>query len=390
MSGHRILAIARKQFLTLRHDPRTLALMVLAPIMAMLIFGFAFGQTAKHVAVIVVNQDTGDVARKIIDNIDTTALNLTTRSDLVTATQQVDAGHIVAVISFPASFTADSQPTMKPPTAAPATFHALSAPSQPTVIPPVGTSVQLYLDTTNEQLAAVVERQLAHALQATAKELGATSAIAIDQRYAFPKAKDATATDTLVPGIIAFAITVFTTLLTLLAFVSERTSGTLDRMRVTPVTEAEIVLGYELAFGIIAALQGALVLAVAILVYHVLVVGSVALAALVVILTAIDAQAIGIVVSAAARRESQAVQFLPFIIFPTFLLSGIFVAVSSLPSWLRPLSYLLPPTWAIEALRNVLLRGWGFAQIWPNLAVLLGFAVLFSTSAILGLKASKR
>jgi ABC-2 type transport system permease protein len=53
---------------------------------------------------------------------------------------------------------------------------------------------------------------------------------------------------------------------------------------------------------------------------------------------------------------------------------------------LRPFSYLLPPTWAIEGLRNVMLRGWGFQQVWPSLAVLAGFTVVFTLLAIAGLK----
>jgi len=349
MNLDRTLAITRKQFQTLRHDKRTLALMLVAPVMAMLIFGFAFGSGTKHVPVVVVNNDTSGVAAKIVAGLDHDILNISGSNDLSVAQQDVRNGSKVATLYFPAGFSTVNR-------------------------------AQLYIDTTNQQLSAAVLSTIS---------AGAKSASPIDISYAFEKAKNASATDTLVPGIIAFAITVFTTLLTLLAFVGERTSGTLARLRVTPVTEAEIVLGYELAFGIIAAIQGSLLLAVAILVYHVLVVGPILVAALVVILTAIDAQAIGIVVSAAARRESQAIQFIPFIIFPTFLLSGIFVAVQSLPDWLRPLSYVLPPTWAIQALRDVLLRGWGIERVWPQLLVLLGFAVVFTFLAIFGLKRSR-
>ena len=88
------------------------------------------------------------------------------------------------------------------------------------------------------------------------------------------------------------------------------------------------------------------------------------LAFLVVILVAIDAMSLGILLSAAARRELQAVQMIPLIIFPTFLLSGIFVPVDALPSWLSPLSWLIPPTYAVAALRDIMLRGWGIEHVW--------------------------
>jgi ABC-2 type transport system permease protein len=83
------------------------------------------------------------------------------------------------------------------------------------------------------------------------------------------------------------------------------------------------------------------------------------------------------------------VQLIPLIIFPVFLLSGIFVPVASLPGWLQPFSYFLPPTWAIDALRDVFLRGWGMEHVWPNVAVLAGFAVLFTLIAIVGLRRAR-
>jgi ABC-2 type transport system permease protein len=384
MKGSHVTAIARKQFLTLKHDRRTLALMLVAPVLAMLIFGFAFGTSPKHIPVVVVNQDAGGSAAKIIDKLDHDKLKLTTNTDAEAARQEVRDGKAVGVLIFPKQFTADSSPTaiVKKPVVAKGT-------PQVTVVPHKGAHVEVFLDTTNQQLAAIVPPELARATQSFAADQGAKSPIVFDQKYAFEKAKDARVIDYFVPGVMAFAITLFTVLLTLLAFVSERTSGTMDRLRISPATEAEIVLGNELAFGIIAAVQGALILSVAIWVYNILIVGQLWLAVLLVILTAIVAQSIGISISAAARREAQAVQLIPLIIFPIFLLSGIFVPVQSLPGWLQPFSYLLAPTWAIDGIRDVFLRGWGLEHVWVNVAVLAGFAVFFTLLAIFGLRRAR-
>lgn len=370
----RVLAVTRKVFLSLRHDPRTIALMLLAPILAMLVFGFAFGTETHNVPTIIVNHDEGDLAAKLIAKLDREKLNIQEMTDDAAAKALVAEGSHTAAIIFPANFTKDASPGTGGPFG---------------ITPPKGANITVFLDTTNAQLAAAVGQQLGLAAQALVKDQGITLPIANDLQYAHVAAKDARFIDSFVPGIMALAAMLFTTLLTLLAFVSERTTGTLDRLRVTPVTEAEIVLGYELAFGIIAAMQGLLLITVATLVYDVLIVGSVALAALVVILLALDAQAIGILVSAAARREAQAVQMIPLIILPTFLLSGIFVPVLSLPAWLQPFSYLLPPTWAIEAMRNVLLRGWGLEHVWLHVTVLAGFAVGLTTLAIVGLRRAR-
>lgn len=375
MNLARTFAITRKQFLTLRHDHRTLALMLVAPIMAMLIFGYAFGNGTKHVPVTIIDQDGGAVATQFIEQLDHDVLNITRSNDVDAARRAVRDGRSVAAIIIPWHFSPDAQPRLRP---------------GQTPLPPVGTSIDITLDTTNEQQAMAVRSQVGAALQVAVS--GATSAkspVTVGYTYAFEKAKDASYTDSLVPGIIAFAITIFTTLITLLAFVGERTTGTLARLVVSPANPLEIVIGYELAFGLVAAVQGALLLVVAIWVYHVLVAGPVLAAAAAIILTAIDAQAIGIVISAAAKREAQAVQFLPFIIFPAFLLSGIFVPLASLPDWLRPFAYAIPPTWAVEAIRDVLLRGWGFDRIWLHLVVLAGFAVVFTAAAVVGLRRSR-
>jgi ABC-2 type transport system permease protein len=378
MKLSRVLAVSKKQFLTIRHDKRILAMMLLSPIIAMLIFGFAFGTSPKHLQVVVVNADKGSLASEYINKMDHDVLTISISSDVSASKDQVTSGDKIAAIIFPSAFTTDASPGV-----------SRTSSKGPIITPAKGAHIDMFLDTTNQQLSSVVSQTIAKAGQDLARSKGAKSNILIDTNYAFEKAKDARYIDFFVPGITAFAITLFTTILTLLAFVGERVTGTFDRLRVTPATETEIVVGYEIAFGVIAAIQGALILTVALLVYNIMVVGSIALAMMFVILVAIDAQAIGILISSAAQRESQAVQFLPFIIYPIFLLSGIFVAVKTLPLWLQPFSYLLPPTWGIDALRDVMLRGWGMEHLWLHALVLVGFAVVFTILAIFSLKRSR-
>jgi len=379
MKLSRILAVTKKQFLSIKHDKRTLVLMLLSPVMAMLIFGFAFGTSPKHLQVIVVNQDKGSLASEYINKMDHNTLSISTSNDISASKDKVTSGDKIATIIFGKTFSTDASPSVA----------GVTSKGMPMIRPAKGAHINLFIDTTNQQLSSVVSQAIAQAGQDFAKSKGVKTGISIDISYAFEKTKDARYIDFFVPGIMAFAITLFTTMLTLLTFVGERVTGTFDRLRVTPATETEIVVGYEIAFGVIAAIQGALILTVALLVYNIMVVGSIALAMLFVILVAIDAQAIGILISSAAQRESQAVQFLPFIIFPIFLLSGIFVAVKSLPLWLQPFSNFLPPTWGIEALRDVMLRGWGLEHLWSHVLVLVGFAVFFTLLAIFSLKRSK-
>lgn len=357
MNARRTLAITKKVLRSLRHDPRSIALMLFAPILAMTIFGFAFGAEVAHVPVVVVNEDAGPLAGRFVDELDRDALDVRTQVDLEAAQRDLDEGRVRAVIHFPATFSQD--------------------------VGKGDATVDLRVDGSNSQYVAHIARQLQLATQKTIQSGGARLPVTVETTYAY--AEGAKYMDYFVPGIMAFAAMVFTTLLTLLAFVSERTSGTLSRLLVTPVRGSEIVGGYALAFGIIAAFQGAILLIVALWIFDAFIVGSIALAFLVVILTAIDAMSLGILLSAAAHRELQAVQMIPLIIFPTFLLSGIFVAVEILPNWLRPFSWLIPPTYAVLAERDIMLRGWGLEHVWWQLLALAAFGAFFLTVAAVSL-----
>lgn len=357
MNARRTTAVAKKVLRSLKHDPRSIALMLVAPILAMSIFGFAFGSEIANVPVALVDEDTGPAADSIVAKLDRAALDVREYASIDEAAQALADTQVRGVIHFPATFSQDLQRREA--------------------------KIDLRLDGSNSQYVAHISRHLAQAMQDAFA--GAAGGLPVSVEPTFVYAKDAKYIDFFVPGIMAFAALMFTTLLTLLAFVGERTSGTLTRLLVTPVTGAEIVGGYALAFGLVASVQGAILLVVAIWIFDVLIVGSLALAFLVVILVAIDAMSLGILLSAAAKRELQAVQMIPLVVFPTFLLSGIFVAVETLPGWLRPFAYLIPPTYAVDALRDVMLRGWSIGDIWVELAALVGFGALFLTIAALQL-----
>lgn len=386
-AARRVGAVATKVFRTLQHDKRSLGPMLVGPLVMMAVFGFAFGSEVRDVPVAVVDEDRGDLSARVIANLDRETLSLRTLATLDEARAAVERGDVRAAFHFPPGFTEDAQPKPgEPPACLGVPPVQQCAPGTPPR-PPRGTNVTVVLDGTNSQTAAAVLGALADALQAAAEEQGQGPPVGIEAQYAY--AEGATFLDFFVPGILVFAALLFTTLLTLLAFVGERTSGTLARLLASPIREGEIVAGYALAFGTLAALQGAVLLTVAVALFDALVVGSIALAFLVVMLMALDAMSLGILLSAAAQREAQAVQFIPLVILPTFLLSGIFVPVESLPDWLRPLSYLIPPTYAVEALRDVMLRGHGLEAIAPELAILGGFGVLFLGAAVAGLKRSR-
>jgi ABC-2 type transport system permease protein len=140
---------------------------------------------------------------------------------------------------------------------------------------------------------------------------------------------------------------------------------------------------------VVGTVQSAILLLVGILAFHIIIVGNVMLAFLIVALLAVVSQALGILLSSLARREAQVIQFLPFIILPSLLLAGVFWPLEAIPTWLRPLSYLVPPTYAVQGCRAVMLKGWGISRVWVDIVALLAFAAAFLVMAAESLKARK-
>jgi ABC-2 type transport system permease protein len=200
------------------------------------------------------------------------------------------------------------------------------------------------------------------------------------------------------PAIVAFFLYFFVYLLTGVSFLRERTGGTLERLMATPVTRGEVVTGYTLGFAVFATIQVAVLLTWALGTVHVpaigplpafsvglgiAVAGSPLLAFLVVVLLALGAVSLGIFLSTFARTELQVIQFIPIVLVPQFLLSGVLFSVASLPAILQPLVSVMPLTYAVDALRQVFIRGADLSvpELQLDMLVLAVVAVLFAAVA---------
>jgi ABC-2 type transport system permease protein len=281
----------------------------------------------------------------------------------------VQNGSAYAVIVFPSDFTQSVQ----------------ARASGQTSIAQENVTISILADKSNVNVANPIIAAVNKAVVQTTQGQGRQPSVSVDASNAIYGA-NARFIDFFVPGIISVAVWQLTTLLTLISFVGERTSGTLFRLLASPLKESELVAGYALAFGAIGTTQSAVLLAVGVLLFNVTIVGNVILAFGVIALLAIVSEGLGILLSSLARREAQAIQFLPFVVLPAFLLSGVFWPIEAIPAWLRPVSYVLPTTYAVEAVRSVTLRGWGLDKIYPDVVALLIFASVFLVLATLLLR----
>lgn len=169
------------------------------------------------------------------------------------------------------------------------------------------------------------------------------------------------------PFIVMFLVTSVTTL-------RERASGTLERLLAMPLGRLDFLLGYGLAFGLLAAVQSGAAVGVAVGLLGMDVHGSVALLLLVAVADAVLGTALGLFVSAFARTEFQAVQFMPALVVPQILLCGLFVARVDLPGVLHAISEVLPLSYAVDAMQHLTV-GSASSAVGRDLLVIVGYAV---------------
>jgi len=165
-------------------------------------------------------------------------------------------------------------------------------------------------------------------------------------------------------------------LLTSVAMLRERTSGTLERLLTTPIGKLDILLGYGIAFAVAAAAQAAVASALAYWLLGLDTMGSPWLVALIVVGNAVLGMALGLFVSAFARSEFQAVQFMPAVVLPQVLLCGLFVPREQMVGWLQAISDVLPMSYAVDALTEVGAHTAATPRMWRDLAIILAAAVM--------------
>lgn len=197
--------------------------------------------------------------------------------------------------------------------------------------------------------------------------------------------KDMSSMDNFGPIFIGLFVFFFVFLISSVAFLGERTSGTLERVMTTPVYRWEIVLGYLLGFGVLTTIQATLVAWYAIHVLQIMMVGSFFLVLLVTILTAMVALSLGILLSAFANNELQVIQLIQIILVPQVFFSGLF-DISTMPTWLQLLGRIFPLTYVVEALKSVMIRGHGWGEIATSIYILLGICLVLFVFNTLALK----
>ena len=174
-------------------------------------------------------------------------------------------------------------------------------------------------------------------------------------------------------GIFPFVVMF---LMTSIAMLRERSSGTLERLLSMPLSRLDLLLGYGIAFGLAAAVQAVVTVTVATTVYDLDVAGPLWAVVLIAVVDGVLGVALGLLASAFARTEFQAVQFMPVIVLPQFFLCGLLVPREQMDGWLQAISSVLPLTYAVDALKEVGAHPDRTGRMWLDVGIVAGAAVV--------------
>ena len=377
MSGRRVFALFRRVVEEIRRDRPSLALLFIAPILVTGLVTFILRESQTPIVHAVVVDRAGPagaaVEGAIGDALHSQGSTVAQAPDESAARSEIEDGHASIAIVLPADFGS----------AGPRMITVITNGLDPAGEADQITSVQKALLAVTGELAGVSLPTISHTTI-----------------YGVPSKDPIT---TFAPAIVGFFAYFFVYLLTGVSFLRERTGGTLERLLATPVSRGEIVAGYTLGFGLFAMIQVALLMVWVLGTVHVpamgplpgfavglgvAMAGSPVVAFLVVVLLAVGAVSLGIFLSTFARTELQVIQFIPLVLVPQFLLSGVLFPVSTLPSVLKPLVPLMPLNYAVDGLRQVFIRGAGLdvGALQVDVVVLAAIAALFAAIASLTIR----
>jgi len=396
------LAIARNVLRRIAHDPRTLILIVILPLFFVLLYGNSFSGSYKDLTIVIVNEDNGlasvrtaevgritldvGLAQAFVDALDAAMFDIIMLDSAIDAEAQVGRPGTWAAVVFPKSF---SNAVVNEAVRAGGERRVEIDGDPVTLLPSDavdGPKTVLLLDDSNPLIARAVQGAFDAAFsQVLASQQSSLTVEGLLEVHALYdgaiRMLDFTA-----PGIIGFAMTLITVMLTAMSVVRERTSGTLTRVLIAPISAWQVASGYTLAFSLVGIFQAAELFLASTFLFDIRFIGNPGIVALVIVLFTIGLQGLATLLSTIAKNEAQAMQFVLFLLIPSIMVSGVFWPLETMPATIRPLSYVSPLTYANAGLRKVMLAGSGFGAIRFELAVLGVFAVVMLLLSVLSMR----
>ncbi len=360
----RFVAVLVKEFIQMRRDRLTLAMLIGIPVMQLLLFGYAINLNPHNLPTAITVADPGVFARSIVaalKNSDYFHIVEDTNSP-AEARRLLNEGRVAFVIEIPVNFTRDVVRGSNPQILVEADATDPSASSYA-------------LAAINQLAATALKDDLVGALASRAAK-PAGYEVVVHRLYN----PESITQYNVVPGLVGVILTMTMVLITSLAVTRERERGTLENLLAMPATPLEVMLGKIVPYVAVGYFQVTLILILARWVFQVPMLGSLVLLSAALIVFIVVNLAIGYTFSTLAQNQLQSLQMTVFFFLPSILLSGFMFPFDGMPGWAQVLGSALPLTHFLRIVRGIMLKDNGFTEIWPSLWPLI--LIMFATVGV--------
>lgn len=355
----KLLAMIQRVIIELLKDKRTLALMFLAPLLVLTLMYFIFNSDEDTTLTIGVDHSVSTQITEGIKSDDVKFKNFTSNQHIKS---KIEHHHLDAFIYQ------NNQ-----------TLHVTYTNEDPSK----SASIKQLLHQSIQKDKMNDIKKVMVSLPQSAKNKDAKD-IQLENTYLYGD-EHSNYFDKMFPILMSFFVFLFVFLISGIALLRERTTGTLERVLATPIKRSDIVFGYLIGYGVFAIIQTLIIVFFSIYLLNINLAGSLTYVILINILLAIAALVMGIFISTFANSEFQMVQFIPIVAIPQVFFSGIF-PLENMSPWLSNIGYLFPLRYAGHALTNIMIKGQGWSNIWFDVLILFVFIIIFTTMNIIGLK----
>ena len=365
----RIIAVIRKEFIQIRRDKRTIAIILLMPIMELLLFGYAASTSVDHISTAVFNNDIGVESRQLLDNFTNSQyfdMNYSAFS-MDELQKYIDNGDAKAGIVIPPNY---SESIKRGDTA----------------------QIQLIVDGSDPTTAQTILSSAGAVVQSLTveiigeKSVGGRMPQPLDLRSRVWYNPEMSSIYFNVPGLIGVILQTVTLMLTSFSIVREREKGTLEQLIVTPISKMELMIGKIIPYVIIGFIDIVLALALSVFWFKVPIAGSIILLLFFSIIFLFSALGVGLLISTISKSQLQAMQLSMFMIMPNILLSGYMFPREAMPKIIQGISTIFPLTYFITVLRGIILKGNGFFSLFNEFVILVIFGIGVLTLATIKFK----
>jgi drug efflux transport system permease protein len=359
----RIFELVRKEVIQLRRNPALLRLLFVAPVIQLLVFGYAVSTDVVDTPTLVVDQDGSAASRSLVEAFTASGyFRVAARSPRAAdAVAALDRGEATLALVIPVGYAAD-----------------LAAGRG---------RVQVLIDGTNSNTATLVRGYAARIVRRhAASRLETPPRLAVQVVTRAWYNQELASRNYNVPAVIAMIVLLTSVLMTSLAVVREREVGTLEQLMVSPLSRLELIVGKALPFAVVGLVDLMLISGVAVFWFGVPFAGSflgLLAQAMVYLLPALG---VGLLISTLSKTQQEAFLSTFLFIQPAMLLSGFLFPVASMPRFFQAVAQANPMTHFLVIVRGIFLKGVGFEVLWPRTAILAAMGVVLLAAAAVRFK----